>query len=86
MMFNASRTKQSAMVDQQVVDKENVPPQARLNMTTQRPTKTNRVLVINPRSKWPNESLEIAMDVVECDIIFLRGGQQVLGRTMNFIF
>jgi hypothetical protein len=40
-------------------------------MTTQRPSRTNRVHVINPRSKWSNESLEIAMDEVEHGIISL---------------
>jgi hypothetical protein len=40
-------------------------------MTTQRPTRTNRVLAINPRSKWSNESLKIAMDVIECAITSL---------------
>jgi len=29
------------MVDQQVVKKENVPPQVKSNMTTQRPTRTS---------------------------------------------
>jgi hypothetical protein len=37
-------------------------------MTTQRPSRTNRVHVINPRSY---ESLEIAMDEVEHGIISL---------------
>jgi hypothetical protein len=40
-------------------------------MTTQRPTITNKVLAINPRGKWSNESLETAMDVVECGITSL---------------
>jgi len=55
-------------------------------MTTQRPLRTNWVLVINPRSKWSNESLETTMDEVEHDIISLWGGQQVLGHICNFIF
>jgi hypothetical protein len=57
MMLNVPRRRQSAMVDHQVVNKENVPPQVRSNMTTQRPTRTNRVFATNPRGKWSNESL-----------------------------
>ncbi len=54
------------------MDKDNVPSQIRSNMTTQRPTKTNRVPIINRRSEWPNESLKTTMDVVEHGITSLR--------------
>ncbi len=64
------------------MDKENVPPQAKSNMTTQRPTRTNRVFAINPRGKWSNESLKIAMDIVERGIIYLRGGPTSFGAYM----
>jgi hypothetical protein len=43
IMFNVLRRKQSVMVDQHVVNKENVPCQVRSHMTTQRPIRTNRV-------------------------------------------
>jgi predicted GH43/DUF377 family glycosyl hydrolase len=48
-------------------------------MTTQRPTRTNRVLAINPISKWSNESLKIAMDVIERAIISLQGANKFWG-------
>jgi hypothetical protein len=62
------------------VNKENVPLQDRLDMTTQRPTKTNKVIDINPRGMWSNESLEIAMNVVEPDITSLLGPNKFWGR------
>ncbi len=61
------------------MDKENVPPQAKSNMTTQRLARTNRVLAINPRGKWSNESLEIAVDVIECGITSLQGANKFQG-------
>jgi hypothetical protein len=67
------------MVDQWAVNKENVPPQVRLNMTTQRPTRTNRLPAINPKGKWSNESLEIAMDAAEHDITSLWGPNKFWG-------
>jgi hypothetical protein len=42
-------------------------------MTTQRPSITNKVLVINPRGKWSNESLETTMDEIEHDIVSVGG-------------
>ncbi len=61
------------------MDKDNVLPQAKSNMTTQRPTRTNRVLTINPRGTWSNESLETTMDVVECGITSLWGANKIWG-------
>jgi hypothetical protein len=48
-------------------------------MTTQRPTRTNRVPTINPRGKWSNESLEIAMDAIECGITSFLGANKFWG-------
>jgi hypothetical protein len=48
-------------------------------MTTQRPTKTNRVHAINPIGKWSNESLEIAMDAIECGITYFLGANKFWG-------
>jgi hypothetical protein len=48
-------------------------------MTTQRPTRTNRVPTINPRNKWSNESLEIAMDAIEHGITSLLGANKFWG-------
>jgi len=79
MMLNVLCKKQSVVVDQQVVNKENVPQEVRSNMTTQRPTKTSRVLAINQRSHWSNESLEIVMDAVECGITSLLGTNKFWG-------
>ncbi len=61
------------------MNKENVFQEVRSNMTTQRPTKTSRVLAINPRSHWSNESLEIVMDVIECGITSLLGANKFWG-------
>jgi hypothetical protein len=72
MMFNVLHNRQNVVVDYQAMDKDNVPSQIRSNMTTQRPTKTNRVPIINRRSEWPNESLKTTMDVVEHGITSLR--------------
>jgi hypothetical protein len=86
MMFNVPHRRQSAMVDQQVVNKENVPPQVRSNMTTQKPIRTNRVHTINPRGKWSNKSLEIAMDAVERGITSLQGPNKfwdILGTSLS---
>jgi hypothetical protein len=49
-MFNVLHKRQSIVVDQHVVNKENVLQEVKSNMTTQRPTKTSRVLAVNPRS------------------------------------
>jgi hypothetical protein len=48
-------------------------------MTTQRPSITNKVLVINPRGKWSNESLETTMDEIEHDIVSVGGGNKFWG-------
>jgi hypothetical protein len=48
-------------------------------MTTQRPTRTNRVPAINPRGKWSNESLEIAMDAIERGITSFMGANKFWG-------
>jgi hypothetical protein len=48
-------------------------------MTTQRPSRTNRVPIINPRGKWLNESLETTMDKVEHDIVSLWGVNKFWG-------
>ncbi len=61
------------------MNKEKGPPQVKSNMKTQRPTRINRVHVINPKGKWSNESLEIAMDVVECGITSLQGPNKFRG-------
>jgi len=37
----------------------------------QRLTRTNRVFVKNPKGKWSNESLEVAMDAIEKNITSL---------------
>jgi len=42
----------------------------------QRLTRTNRMLITNPRSKWSNESIEATMDVVEKGITSLRGASK----------
>ncbi len=59
------------------MNKENAPLQARSNMTTQRPTRINRLPPINPRGKWSNESLEIAMDAIERGITSLLGANKL---------
>jgi hypothetical protein len=61
------------------MDNENVLFQAKSNMTTQTPLRTNRVLAINPRGKWSNESLETTMDAIEHGIIFLHGANKFQG-------
>jgi hypothetical protein len=48
-------------------------------MTTQRPTRTNRVPTINPRGKWSNESLETTMNVIQRGITFLWGANKFWG-------
>jgi hypothetical protein len=68
------------------VDKENVLPQAISNMTTQRPTRTNKVHAINPRGKWSNESLETTMDVVERGITSLCGANKFWGILVTSLF
>ncbi len=65
MTFNAPHNIRNAMVDHQAMDKDKVPFQTGSNMTTQRPTKTNKVPTINLISNWLNESLETTMDVIE---------------------
>jgi len=72
------------VLDQQEVDKENVPPQTISNII-QRSTRINKMPTTNPRDKWSSELSEATMDVVEKKIIFFLGGQQVLGHTCNFI-
>jgi len=47
MMFDVPCRKQSVVEDQQVVNTKNVPLQVISNRTTQRLTKTKRVLNIN---------------------------------------
>jgi len=79
MMFNVLHSTRNVVVDHQAMDKDNVPPQTRSKMTTQRPTRTNKVLIINPRSEWSNESLETTMDVVERGITSLRGANKFWG-------
>ncbi len=68
------------------MNKENVPPQVRLDMRTQRSRKTNRVLAINPRVKWSNESLKIAMDAFGCGIIFLLRANKFWGILVTSLF
>jgi len=68
------------------VNKENVPLQVRSNMTTRRPTRTNRVLAIYPRGKWSNESLEIAMDAIECGTTSLFRANKFWGIHVTSIF
>ncbi len=48
-------------------------------MTTQRPTRTNKVLAINPKGKWSNESFETTMDAIEHDITSLWGPDKFWG-------
>ncbi len=79
MMFNVPHNKQNVVVDHQAMDKDNVPPQTISNRTTQRPTRTNKVLIINPRNEWSNESLETAMDVVEHGITSLQRANKFWG-------
>jgi len=86
MMLNVPYRKESAMVDQQVVNKENVLLQVRSNMTTQKSTITNRVPAINPISKLSNESLEIAIDAVEHDITILQGPNKFWGILVTSLF
>jgi hypothetical protein len=49
-------------------NKENVP----ISNTIQRLARTNKVPNINPKGKWLRESLEVAMDAVERNLIFLQ--------------
>jgi len=58
------------VLDKQKVNKENVLPQIMSNII-QRLVKTNRVLAKNPKGKWSNESLEVAMDAIERSITSL---------------
>jgi hypothetical protein len=44
------------------------------------------VLATNPRGKWTSESLEVAMDVVERGIIFLRGVNKFWGTPKASLF
>jgi hypothetical protein len=55
-------------------------------MTTQRPVRTNRVPTINPRGKWSNESLEIAMDAIEHGITSLRKPIKFWGIFVTSLF
>jgi hypothetical protein len=58
------------VLDKQKADKENVLPQIMSNII-QRLTRTNRVLVKNPKGKWSNESLEAALGAIERSITSL---------------
>jgi len=64
------------MVDHQAMDKDKVPFQTGSNMTTQRPTKTNKVPNVNPISNWLNESLKTTMDVIEHGSTSLQGASK----------
>ncbi len=61
------------------MDKDKVVPQTGSNMTTQRPTRTNKVPTINPINNWSNESLETTMDAIEHGITYLRKASKFWG-------
>jgi hypothetical protein len=62
--------KQSGVLNRQEADKENVPPYI-ISNTIQRSAIINRVPITNPRGKWSNESLKIAMDAIGIGITSL---------------
>jgi hypothetical protein len=64
MMFNVPH-KRSNVLQQPTLDKENIPPQITIASTIQKPTRMRRGLDTYPRSKWTNQQLEKAMDVVK---------------------
>ncbi len=53
-------------------DKENVPPSFAQKPTRKQKNVNIRNIINKTRGKWTNESLEEAMDVVECGITSLR--------------